>query len=381
MMQTVALETHKKGDLRETLKHLAGTVLALEEVAAILVPQKLPMKAMVMPVLVSDPDRLEGMDSLSPAFALNAAKVVSRLTRKPCGQKFAVILRPCEIRAFIELVKLKQGRREDLFIISHDCLGAYTNQDYMDFVQTWGDQSTDRFVQSAMEASGGTIDGISLATACQACEHPIPHGADLAVALFGLDMKHPLLMQALSPQGSELLDRLPFAKANWPEQREAVVQALIAERIAIRDRMMAETAEATDTLEKLTAYLAPCVNCFNCRVACPVCYCRECVFVTDVFDHDPIQYLGWAKRKGAIKMPTDTVFYHLTRMVHMSTACVGCGQCSNACPNSVPVMELFRTVAERTQAAFKYRAGEDVTQLPPLSEFREEEFEEIVGMG
>jgi formate dehydrogenase subunit beta len=79
-------------------------------------------------------------------------------------------------------------------------------------------------------------------------------------------------------------------------------------------------------------------------------------------------------------MPTDTLFYHLTRLTHMSTACVGCGQCSNACPNEVPVMELFRSVAQRTQTAFDYQAGKDVDQKPPLSEFREQEFEEVVGI-
>jgi formate dehydrogenase subunit beta len=115
-------------------------------------------------------------------------------------------------------------------------------------------------------------------------------------------------------------------------------------------------------------------------VACPVCYCKECVFVTDVFNHDPSQYLQWANRKGIIKMPTDTLFYHLTRLAHMSTACVGCGQCSNACPNDIPVMELFRTVAQNTQQAFEYTAGRSVDEKPPLSEFRENEFNEVVGI-
>jgi len=80
-------------------------------------------------------------------------------------------------------------------------------------------------------------------------------------------------------------------------------------------------------------------------------------------------------------MPTDTVFYHITRLAHMSTACVGCGQCSNACPNDIPVMELFRTVAQSTQQAFEYTAGRRVDEKPPLSEFRENEFNEVVGMG
>ena len=78
-------------------------------------------------------------------------------------------------------------------------------------------------------------------------------------------------------------------------------------------------------------------------------------------------------------MPTDTIFYHLTRMAHMSTACIGCGQCSNACPNGIPVMELFRTIAHATQGAFDYTAGLSLEDDPPLSVFREREFPEVTG--
>jgi formate dehydrogenase subunit beta len=366
--------------LQSAFKEFARSILALDEIAAILVPQQLPIKAMVMPVLVSDPERLAGVDPLAPAFALNAAKMVSRLTRKPAGEKIAVILRPCEIRAFVELVKLKQGCMDEVLIIGHDCPGAYTNKDFITFSQTWGPVSTAKFIQNALEEKGGAINGIDLSPACQSCEHFIPRNADLAVALYGVDTGSAVLIQSQSDKGERVLEQLAYPKAEMPAQREDAIQALTTQRLAARDRMMADTAAATDSLEKLTAYLAGCVNCYNCRVACPVCYCRECVFVTDVFDHEPIQYLGWAKRKGAVKMPTDTVFYHLTRLAHMSTACVGCGQCSNACPNEVPVMELFRTVAMSTQAAFCYQAGKDVADKPPLGEFREKEFEEVVGI-
>ena len=79
-------------------------------------------------------------------------------------------------------------------------------------------------------------------------------------------------------------------------------------------------------------------------------------------------------------MPTDTVFYHITRMAHMSTACIGCGQCSNACPNDIPVMELFRTVSHHTQQAFEYQPGRSIEDDPPLSVFREDELTDIVGI-
>jgi len=116
------------------LQDLFKSLLSIEEIGAVMVPQRLPMKNMVMPTLVSAPDQLEGMDPISPAFPMNAAKIVSRLTRKRIGQKVAVWLRPCEIRAFVELVKLKQGRMDELIIVGMDCPGAFTNTDYFKFV-------------------------------------------------------------------------------------------------------------------------------------------------------------------------------------------------------------------------------------------------------
>jgi formate dehydrogenase subunit beta len=370
----------KNHDPLTSLKEFFRSILKADSVDAILVPWRLPMKNRVMPTLVTDPERLDGVDPFSPAFPVNTARIVSRLTRKQMGGKVAAVLRPCEIRAFIELVKLKQGRMEELIIVGMDCLGAYKNTDYFRFAGEDAAASTRKFLEKAIEGKGAAFENVDLAPACKACEQPIPANADIAIGLYGMDVNDHLLVQAQTPAGEDLAGSLRMPKAQEPPGRKNAIDALIKERTDFRDRMFAETEAATDSLEKLTTYLANCVNCYNCRVACPVCYCKECVFVTDVFNHEPSQYLRWAERKGAIKMPTDTVFYHLTRMAHMSTACVGCGQCSNACPNDIPVMELFRLVAERTQEGFQYRAGRSLEEKPPLSEFREDEFSEVVGI-
>ncbi len=369
-------------DLPAAFAELAGAILQENEIGAVLVPMRLPMKPVVMPALVSDPEQLAGMDPLAPAFALNAARLVSRLTRKPAGSRLAVFLRPCEIRAFVELVKLNQGRTDEVLIIGYDCLGAYSNKAYAALTaqRSAGEVSVEHYGK-VLAGQGADFEGLDLAPACRACEHPTPAGADLCVALFGVDTRQQVLVSAQTEKGGEMLDRLNFDAAQVPPGREQVIEDLVAQRTAARDRMFAATAAATDSVEKLGAYLAGCVNCYNCRVACPVCYCRECVFVTDVFDHEPVQYLRWARRKGAVKMPTDTLFYHVTRLAHMSTACVGCGQCSNACPNDIPVMELFRTTAQRTQKAFEYEAGRSLQEKPPLTEFKENEYLEVVGIG
>ena len=108
----------KDNDILGSLRGFLEDTLKIDDIKAILVPQHLPMKNMVMPTLVTDPDHLNGVDPLAPAFPMNAAKIVSRLTRKPVRGRIAAVMRPCEIRAFIELV-----------LIGMDCLGAYQNKD------------------------------------------------------------------------------------------------------------------------------------------------------------------------------------------------------------------------------------------------------------
>jgi formate dehydrogenase subunit beta len=379
-MAKIAKIEVKEQNLLGSLQGFLKMLLEEGEISALLVPQHLPMKeATVMPTLVTNPEKLNGTDPLAPAFPFNAAKLVSGLTRQPAGGSVAVVLRPCEIRAFIELVKLKQGRMEDVVLVGVDCLGAYSNVDYPRFAGDDGIGATARFCQNALGGKGTACGDFDITSACKACEYPVAENADVLIGLVGMDINNSLLVKANTDKGDALLEKLKIPAGKEPDDRKQAVESLVAERVSYRDKMFAETSEATSDIEKLTTYLANCVNCYNCRVACPVCYCKQCVFLTDVFDHEPSQYLRWANRKGIIKMPTDTVFFHLTRLAHMSLACIGCGQCSNACPNNIPVMELFRTVSSHTQKVFDYEAGRSVEDEPPLSIFREGEFLELTG--
>jgi formate dehydrogenase subunit beta len=377
MTDTFQLEV-TQGDVTGAIQKLLQDALGLEGIDAVLVPRRSSLTGTVMPALVRSSDHLKQADPLAPAFFLNAAKIASRLTRKSSDSHILMVLRPCEIRAFVELVKLNQARLEDVTILGCDCLGAYRNLDYLRFFKSESDGH--RFQEHILNGGSGEMEGLSLAPACRICEHPFPDGADVAIGLFGVDTTHHLMVSAQTEKGLALVNALHLAPMPAPATRQAAIDKRTARNLQARDDVFIATHAATDSLAKLAVYLGACVNCYNCRVACPVCYCRECVFVTDVFDHDPAQYMLWADRRGSLKMPTDTLFYHLTRMAHMSTACVGCGQCSNACPNNIPLVELFRAIAHRTQQAFGYEAGRSIDERPPLSEFREREFEEIVGL-
>jgi formate dehydrogenase (coenzyme F420) beta subunit len=377
-MGSIARIEVRDGNPVAALQDFCARLLKDEEIMAVLAPRRLPGNGGTIPALVADPEQLGDMDPLAPSFRLNAARMLTRLTRgAEDGSLVAALLRPCEVRAFVELCKLNQGSLENALLVSLDCPGAFTNADSARFSGNRGDTGA---LLGFLRADGrGDFGGVSIAKACRTCVHPTGAEADLSIGLFGQDPAQGLLLLANTPRGEGIMARLGLPEASDDGARGRALEALLAERGAAREQMFAETSAATSDMTGLSTFLSACVNCYNCRTACPVCYCKECVFLTDVFEHKPWQYLSWARQRGALKMPTDTVFFHLTRLAHMSTACVGCGQCSNACPNDVPVMELFQTIAASTQKAFEYEAGRDPDEAPPLSVFREREFPELTG--
>ena len=135
----------KDQNLLTSLQGFFRGLLQDGNIDALLVPQHLPMKNSVMPTLVTAPEKINGVDPLAPVFPINAAKVVSKLTRRPIGSQIAVVLRPCEIRAFIELVKLKQGSMDEVLLVGTDCLGAYSNVNYPRFAGNDGIETTPSF--------------------------------------------------------------------------------------------------------------------------------------------------------------------------------------------------------------------------------------------
>jgi len=120
-----------------------------------------------------------------------------------------------------------------------------------------------------------------------------------------------------------------------------------------------------------------CIRCHNCMTACPICYCKTCLFRSASFDHKPDHYLSAAQRKGALRMLSDALLFQLTRMNHMSASCVGCGMCTSTCPSEIPVGMIFSAVGEQVQAAFGYEPGRSLEDPLPLVTFQANEWTEV----
>ena len=87
--------------------------------------------------------------------------------------------------------------------------------------------------------------------------------------------------------------------------------------------------------------------------------------------------MGWARQKGAYRLPADTTLFHLTRLNHMDLSCVGCGMCTQACPAELPVGQVFRAIGDKVQATFEYLPGRDVSEPLPLVTFKEDEWTQV----
>ncbi len=364
----------KKGELNKELANLFKGMIENGAADALLAPMAQPKKG-VMQTLVTNPSNVEAIDPFAPVVPLNGAKVASSITATPSGRKVAMVLRSCEIRALTELVKLKQANLDDVLLIGIDCLGRYENLDFFTLLEQG--ETSEGFLEKALAGNTQNSD-CDISPACKICEFPVAGNVDLRLCIIGAG-SDAVYIESLTPKGDAALKIVGLSTGDPLSGRDGAVKKLIKERKEARDEAFAEHRESVDSFDALEERLAGCINCYNCRVACPVCYCKECVFVTDTFRHNGDQYMGWADNSGALKMPTDTMFYHLTRMSHISLFCVGCGQCTSACPNSIDLMPLFRTIAQKTQGRFDYQAGRSLDEEQPLAVFESDELAEVTG--
>jgi len=357
----------------DTLAALRGFLRRLLEeqvVDALLLPMETPAGS-ITPALVADPNLLDAANPLAPVMGLNAARVAGHVSvREPRG-RVGVVLRSCEMRALVELVKLQQASLDDLVTISIDCLGTYDVAVYTEM------QSNDQVDMAALLATAhsgelASLEGYAFRDACQMCEQPHFDAADVTVELFGADLTAGIPVSL----PDEMATTLGMEPAEGDGNRTEIVDKVVAARTQVRDTILTEMRQRLDE-EGIEGVFAACVRCHNCMTVCPICYCKTCLFKSPVFDHDPIQYMNWARRKGAFRLPADTALFHLTRLNHMVLSCIGCGMCTSDCPAELPVGRVFRTVGQEVQEVFDYQPGRDVEEPLPLVTFREDEWMDV----
>ncbi len=382
-MKNTILKVKNKDSLG-SLRDFLGRLLDNGFVDALLVPKMLSGGDGFVQALVKDKSMLEGTNPVAPTMAVQTARILTELNRGSLDKRVGVVLKPCELRAAVELVKFLQVNLDNVVTIGVDCPGTYKVSDYAAMALEGSGASSGKFTGDSngdlfscfKDGEVKTDEGSGLRESCRICEYPVPMNADIELGFYGFDPSKEINVAVNDKFENEFREKLSMDLGGGnTENRENVIRKVIDIRKKERGRVFADLEKKTGSLDDLMQVLSTCIRCHNCMNVCPICYCRECVFESSVFEPRATQTINLAARKGATRMPGDTLIFHLTRMSHMGTSCVGCGMCDSACPNQLPVSSLFGLIGRGLQEMFEYTPGRDVTEEPPVSVFKEDELQ------
>jgi len=335
---------------------------------AILLPAKVPVGDAFAHVLVEHESLLKDAYPLCPIMPIQGARALSSLTGHGKGRKvIATLLRPCEVRATVELFKLGQVNLENVIIISIDCPGALPLADWAKDPK----KTEDAFSELV---KGGNGEGMR--PVCQICDKfSTTGGEDLHIGTIG--MKDYLLLIPGSPKGEGVLAKLELLVVEDISDWRSTVDILADDRKKKRKQAQEKLQSKAIGVDNLLNTFSKCINCHNCMRVCPICYCRQCFFDSETSKFPFEDYLARAEIAGRLRLPPETLLFHIGRMLHMSSSCVSCGACEDSCPTFIPVAQVFSLVGDRNQELFGYVPGRSSDEPLPLKVYQDKEFEEV----
>jgi formate dehydrogenase subunit beta len=340
-----------------------------------------------IPVLITDPGDLIDTAGSLHCSSPNIARFFKEYLGGAFDMKIAVVCKPCDARAIIELVKRRQIEIDNLILIGLNCTGTLPSVMAKQMFQEEFGVSPEDVVREDIDEGKLTIwlkdgtekvkdlmeleeKGYGRRENCRRCDFNIPTMADIACGKWGAEDKKATFIEVCSDRGSDLIERATQAgaiKIGKPDKtaietrrRKDEEEIERAKRWQERDFAFFKEMSIEERFNYWQAEFSQCIKCFGCRDACPICYCKDCTLEAD---------------RGVVmngEIPPDVMF-PMIRTVHVMDSCVNCGQCQDACPSEIPLSGLIHMLNKELDAIFKYEPGLDVNALPPLRSITDKE--------
>ena len=367
MTKTLKISKGTEQGVLEFLKFL----LEKGKVKGVFTLKKINDEGAVAYSLIANPDDLKNAVPFYPLMPVNAGKLLSRFTLKGSSKKPVVaVVKPCELRGFVELIKREQGSLENLYIISSTCGGVYPTKMSVD-----GD--VEKNLSKYWDAVSKGEAPSDIRPACRSCEEFTPYLADITVDFTGNEKIDKQSILFLNNKRGEELARDVKGDFSEKELDSKKLDKIREKRKTEKKKLFDEIEKKMNGIDGLIDIFGRCISCHGCMRVCPICYCTLCEFESTDAEYKPSNYDSELRKRQALRVPPGTIYFHLGRMTHMGISCVACGACDDVCPVDIPISIIFKRVGESVQKKFGYVPGKDVEEALPLVTFKQEEFSEI----
>jgi formate dehydrogenase subunit beta len=340
-----------------------------------------------VPVLITDPEAVIETGGSLHCASPNIARFLKEYLNGAFDMKIAVVCKPCDARAIIELAKRTQIEMDNLILIGLNCTGTLPSATAKQmFHDEFGVNPAD-IIREDLEEGNLTITlkdgtekqkdldeleqkGYGRRENCRRCDINIPTMADIACGKWGTDDKKATFIEVCSEKGVDLIEKAieaGYIKVEKPESRAIESRKKRNEEEILLARKWQEKDFASlremSTDEKFNYWLGEfsrCIKCYGCRDACPICYCKDCILEAD------------RRIVAPGEIPPDIMF-PMIRSVHVMDSCVNCGQCQDACSMDLPLARLIFMLNRELGDIFKNEPGMDVNAPIPLKSVTDDE--------
>jgi formate dehydrogenase subunit beta len=304
------------------------------------------------PRLVTEIEAIDQVNPFRPLMQVNAARLLPDILAAHPNSRIGAVLRPCEMRALVEMTKHTALDLDRLLTISVDCLGTLPANEFqwrLERIQKGlpTEETPDELAQEALNfARQGGILPYRFRSACQVCSSPSAKNADITIHILGLPVRQKILVSARETKKLPMIQPGCFPDAEFDEELVEQHERVLARMVERHNRHMERLNHALGSLlpadvGAVLRHLETCGDCQNCMDVCPICSVNR------------------PKRDAHGR-------YDPTSVTQWLISCAGCGMCEQSCPKELPTAAIFAAIRRQLGQLFDYSAGRSLDEPLPL---------------
>jgi formate dehydrogenase subunit beta len=345
-----SLDTH--GDPLGKVHDLIRYVWQSANLEGMLVTLSKGTTAHATPRFITDLTAIQQVNPFRPLMVVNAARLIPGLLAEHSQGKIGVLLRPCELRALVEMAKHAPLNLDHLLTICVDCLGTLPADEYQWRLERFEknlpqSETSDELAREALKfARLGGIIPYRYRSACQVCPSPAAQGADINLHVIGLPVRQAMLVSIKDAHIADTIHIDGYANSTGDKsmllQHELVLSRMNERHTRSMERLTGGLGSLLPVdVDALIQQLETCGDCQKCMDVCPICS----------VDKPARDAAGHYDRQGVMRW---------------LVSCAGCGMCEQSCARHLPTAAIFAYIRQQLYQPWEYVPGRSPDEPLPL---------------